>query len=131
MSINSTLYKNALTVTSVTIPAGQTVSPVIECIGTPIGAGTIIAVRTASTFTPCDLTFLSVEEGLPDVPLFLTDAATLTQAAIFTGVIASSKITIPPFLFFAETSIKLVCSTAQLTDTEIRIYSQPIVQGAA
>jgi hypothetical protein len=130
---NSTIYKNALTILTATILAGQTTSDIVNCVVTPIGAGTIIGIKTLATFTPCDLTFRSVDlSGIdPTMPAVVTDGVSNTNDIIFPNVLQLNDLSFPPFFFFSKEAIQIVSSVPQVSTTEIRVLLQPIVQGVA
>lgn len=130
---NSTLYKNALATTTCTILAGETNSSILDFTELEIGTGTLVSLLIPDSFSPADLTFLSVDLSgeRPDTLIKVTDGVTNSVPVTFINSLPSTKVTFPPFYFYSEEAIRIISSISQITDVIFTGYIQPITQGAA
>jgi hypothetical protein len=131
-NINSTSYKNTLTIVPVVILANQTLSPEIdlgEISSDQRGASALAAIGFEAGWVGTTEIAITATDIIP-LNLYVTDFTTANEVTI-PGASASRLIVVPTWTVHFLRKIKLELSVAQTADRTIYLYTQPLYQGAA
>lgn len=131
------IYSNTIVFQQVTIPATQSITPLIDCtqLINGSGCGVLRSIDLPSNWTAGNLTFQKANliNGImtPFVNWYVDDGTGSEQLITIQGGTVNSGRTFPPFFFDAVAYLKIVCANPQATDAILTLGFQPIYQGQA